>query len=426
MAEPNLRLATGPTPAVLTPLDDHMGLDIARALSAKGVPVFAIDTDERVCGRRSNALTFVHCPHSEKTAEEEYIDFLIDFGARLGDRAVLYPLSDRHVLLVSEYRDLLAEHYEIVMAPHRTMVELTTKDGLDAVARDYDIPAPKTFFLDAGTDIRDIAEQVPYPAILKPTESTYWHSAEITALLRRGLFQGRAKVVECGAPIELVEAYETIAEYDPRMIVQEVIPGEDARLVYGAFYANRESRLLGYFSGRKHRVIPTGFGSASFVETFDDPELRSLVERIVSATGYQGLGGLEFKQDPRDGVYKLIEFNTRFGMWDGLGVRVGVDLAHIAYRDALGLPVEPAVRFSDGMKWVDWQRDIRAFLDYRRAGELTFSQWVGSLSGPKMIAIYAEQDPLPGVAFTFELLGKLWSRSVRIATGTVSMEEERA
>jgi D-aspartate ligase len=408
-------------PAVMSPLDVHMGLDIARSLSAKGIKVYGIDTDPSNPGRRSNAVTFVHCPYSEATQEKEYIDFLVQFGRDLGVRAVLYPLSDRHVLLASQYRDVLAPYYDYVMAPHKTMVELTTKDGLDSVSREFSIPAPQTHFLDSDTDIHQVAAVVPFPAILKPTESTYWHSREITQLLRKGLFEGRAKVILCHSPEELVSAYEQIAAYDPRMIVQEVIPGEDDRLVYAPFYLNRDSVPLGYFSGRKHRVIPTGFGSASFVETYSDPVLKELVFRILTSVGYQGLGGLEFKQDPRDGQYKLIEFNTRFGMWDGLGVRCGVDLPYISYLDALHLPVESQFEFRTGVKWVDWQRDLRAFIDYRRKGLLTFGQWRRTWSGQKMFAIYSREDWKPGVSFTFQLFGSLWSR----LTGIGAAKPER-
>lgn len=409
-------------PVVLAPLDDHMGLDIARRLSAQGITVWGVDSEFDIPGRHSSACTFVHCPVSESD-EAAYIDYLLEFGRSLGSLAVLYPLSDRHVLLASEHRERLFEYYRFVMPPHERMVALTTKDGLDSIAREHDIAAPLTFFLGEDTDIREVAAQVPYPAILKPSESTYWHSAEITNLLRTGVLQGRAKVVVCRDAEELVNAYERIAEYDPRMIVQEVIPGSDSQLVYAAFYVGREGEILGYFSGRKHRVIPTGFGSASFVETFDDPRLREQVSRMVSATGYRGLGGLEFKEDPRDGSYKLIEFNTRFGMWDGLGIRCGVDLPTISYRDALGLDVEPQTAFTTGFKWVDWQRDLRAFLDYRRSGELTTSEWLRSLSGPKMVAIYSRSDWRPGVAFTVTLGRKLADRALRAAGRTASVAE---
>jgi D-aspartate ligase len=416
-------VGTRTPPAVVCPLDDHMGLDIARSLSSHGVKVFAIDTVKRLPGAYSNACEFVFCPFSETTEEEAFIRFLVEFGKSLGTKAVLYPLSDRHVLLFSQYREALAPYYLYVMPPHETMVNLTTKDGLDSVSLKFSIPAPQTYFLSADTDIREVAEKVPFPAILKPTESTYWHTREITQLLRKGLFQGRAKVILCHSPEELVSAFERIAVYDPRMIVQEVIPGEDSCLVYAPFYLDRNSTPLGYFSGRKYRLIPTGFGSASFVETYQDPVLRELVFRILSAVEYQGLGGLEFKQDPRDGQYKLIEFNTRFGMWDGLGVRCGVDLPFISYRDALGLPVESQFEFREGMLWVDWQRDLRAFLDYRRHGQMTFSQWRRSLKGPKMYAIYSWSDWRPGVVFTVGLFKKLVGRILRPITGGTAQQE---
>jgi len=402
-----------------------MGLDIARSLSAKGVTVYGVDTDTRIPGRHSNACTFVHCPYSEESEEEDYIGFLVEFGKKLGVKAVLYPLSDRHVLLCSQYRETLSPYYSYVMPAHDTMVRLTTKDGLDSVSRSFSIPAPSTYFMSADSDIREVSKSVTFPAILKPTESTYWHSPEITLLLRQGLFEGRAKVIVCNSPEELVTAFERIAEYDPRMIVQEVIPGEDSRLVYAAFCLSRTSEPLGYFSGRKHRVIPTGFGSASFVETFDDPALRELVLRTLTAVGYQGLGGLEFKQDPRDGQYKLIEFNTRFGMWDGLGIRAGVDLPWISYRDAAGLPVQPQLDFAEGLLWVDWQRDVRAFIDYRRHGKLTLGEWLRSLRGPKMWAIYSSKDWRPGVSFTFDLVRKLGGRLAQPLMGNRAARAER-
>jgi len=402
-----------------------MGLDIARSLAANGIRVYGIDTDSRVPGRYSKVIEFVHCPYSEAAEEKRYIDFLVQFGESLGERAVLYPLSDRHVLLCSQYRSALAPYYSFVMAPHETMLDLTTKDGLDTIAREHSIPAPQTHFISTEYDIHRAAQQVTYPAILKPTESTYWHSSEITQLLRKGLLQGRAKVILAHDATELIDAFEQIAAFDSRMVVQEVIPGEDDRLVYAAFYVGRDHRLLGYFSGRKHRVIPTGFGSASFVETFADPELQELVTRALAAVGYLGLGGLEFKQDPRDGQYKLIEFNTRFGMWDGLGVHCGVNLPLISYRDALGLPVEPQLEFRAGVMWVDWQRDLRAFMDYRRQGQLTLSQWRHSLKGEKIYPIYSKDDWRPGVVFTLGLIRKLGSRTLGFVTGNSSGQAER-
>lgn len=398
------------TPAIITPLDEHMGLDIARSLAKRGIPVYGIDSDPSVPGRYSKCCHFVLGPDPEHNGGDDYVQFLVDFGRKLGRKAVLYPLSDQHVLICSRHRDIFHQYYEYVMPDQGTVERLLTKDGLCTVARECHIPAPQTIFLSDGSDIQAIAENITYPAVLKPTESTYWHDPQITKLLRHGLLAAQAKVVLCHNSTELVEAYRQIAALDPRLIVQEVIPGEDSRLVYFSFCLDRQSRPLGIFAGRKYRVIPTGFGSASYVRSLHDPELAEIALGLLSATHYQGLGGIEFKRDPRDERYKLIEFNARFGMWDGLSVRCGVDLPYIAYCDALRLPVEPELTYRDNVIWVDWQRDLRAAIAYWRSGQLSFGEWLRSLRGEKMWAIYTRYDWRPGVAFTLTLVRRLWQR----------------
>jgi D-aspartate ligase len=398
------------TPAVITPLDEHMGLDIARSLAKHGIPVYGIDSDPLTPGRYSKCCRFVLGPEPESNDGADYVQFLVDFGSKLGRKAVLYPLSDLHVLICSRNRDVLREYYEFVMPEQDTVERLLTKDGLCSVALEHGIPAPQTTFLSDASDIQAIANSIAYPVVLKPTESTHWHDPRIIKLLRRGLLGARAKVIPCNNSTELVAAYQQIAPLDSRLVVQEVIPGEDSRLVYFSFCLDRQSRPLGIFAGRKYRVIPIGFGSASYVRSLYDPDLTEIALRLVSATQYQGLGGIEFKKDPRDERYKLIEFNARFGMWDGLSVRCGVDLPYISYCDALRLPVEPQLTYRENVIWVDWQRDLRAAIAYWRTGQLTLGEWLRSLQGEKMWAIYSKDDWRPGAAFTLTLVRRMWQR----------------
>lgn len=399
-----------PQPAVVAPLDEHMGLDIARSLARQGIPVYGLDHDPATPGRYSRRCRFVQSPCLGRDGEVAYLQFLLEFGRRLGRRSVLYPLSDAHVLFASRHRARLREWYEYVMPEHGVVERLLTKDGLAGVAAECGVPAPRTVIVRDPNEIAATAAGITYPVILKPTESTFWHDPAITKMLRRGLLAGRAKVVLCNTPAELLRAYERLAACDGRLVVQEVIPGEDGRLAYIAFYLDRRSRPLGLLAGRKHRVLPTGFGSASYVRSCRDSELEQLALKMLAATRYQGLGGIEFKRDPRDGLYKLIEANVRFGMWDGLGVRCGVDLPYIAYRDALGLPQEPQLECRTGVIWVDGQRDLRAAIEYRRRGELSLGQWLRSLRGEKVWAIYSADDWRPGVAFTLRLFARFWER----------------
>ncbi len=403
------RPGPGPAPAVLIPPDEHMGLDIARSLAGRAVPVYGLDGGPPSPARYSRCCRFVRSPRLQG-GEAAYLQHLLDFGRSLHRPAVLFPLSDEHALFCSRHRDALQERFELVLADPAMLESLSSKHGLALLAERYGIPAPKTIFVTSCAEADAAARRIPYPAILKPVEGSSWHTPLAEKTLRQGLLGSRAKVVLCRDAAELRSAYRMVAPLSPRLIVQEVIPGEDSRLAYISFYLDRLSRPLGLFAGRKLRVIPIGFGSASYVRSFRDPALEEPALRLLAATGYRGLGGIEFKKDPRDETYKLIEFNTRFGMWDGLSVRCGVDLPWLAYRDTLHLPVEPQTAWREGVIWLDWQRDLRAALEYWRRGLLSPGGWLRSLRGEKMWAIYSRRDWGPGAAFTFSLIRKLWRR----------------
>ena len=66
---------------------------------------------------------------------------------------------------------------------------------------------------------------------------------------------------------------------------------------------------------------------------------------------------VEFKRDPRDGRFCLMEINARHWKWHGLAARCGVNLSYVAYRDAIGDPYL-ARRQRDGVKWIVANKDV--------------------------------------------------------------------
>lgn len=394
-------------PAVVVPADRPASLGIARSLGRRGIPVYGVDADPLAYGMASKYVVPCLLP-TQEASEATRLQFLIDLGKRLGEKAVLYPVSDDSVMLCSQYRDELQKYYLYVMPDHETISNLLTKDGLHRVAQAHGIPDPHMFQVNSRIDLEKIVAQLPYPVIIKPVFSPSWLRPEINRLLRDNAFGGTPKVALCQDAQGLLETYQKIAVYDNRMIIQEVIPGEDARLVYFCFYLDRQSRPLAIFAGQKLRVLPVGFGSATYVRTFHDPELDEISLRLLSATSYQGLGGIEFKRDSRDECYKLIEFNARLGMWDCLGIRCGIDIPYKAYSDALGWSVEAQREYRQGVLWVDFQRDLRAFLIYRHRRQLSFLAWLRSLIGEKDWAVYSPDDWKPAVIGFIELFRHPW------------------
>lgn len=392
-----------PAPAVVIPADRPASLAVARSLGRRGVPVYAVDADPLAIGMASRYVKPVPVPGGSDD-ERTRLRLLLGLGRKLDQKAVLYPISDDAVLLCSANREELQEHYLYVMPDHRTINSLLTKDGLHEVARECDVPDPRMFRADSQVELTMLAGSIPFPVILKPVFSPSWLHPEIISMLRTESLSGPSKVVLCRTPDELTRTYAKLASFDGRVIVQEVIPGEDSDLVYICFYLNRHSEPLAIFAGRKLRVLPVGFGSATFVRSFRDPALEHVALRLLEGTRYQGLGGIEFKKDPRDGCYKLIEFNARLGMWDFLGARCGIDIPYIAYCDALGEAIAPQRAYREGVFWIDLQRDVRACLIYRRRGKLSFGKWVKSLWVEMEEAVYSPDDPKPAVLSMFHLL----------------------
>ena len=64
-----------------------------------------------------------------------------------------------------------------------------------------------------------------------------------------------------------------------------------------------------------------------------------------------GISQVEFKRDPRDGRFKLMEINPRLWQWHTLARACGVDLPLIAYRDQIGERVDPVRMNGRRRKW---------------------------------------------------------------------------
>jgi predicted ATP-grasp superfamily ATP-dependent carboligase len=121
------------------------------------------------------------------------------------------------------------------------------------------------------------------------------------------------------------------------IIVQELIPGGGSQQ-YSYCCLFVEGTAVASMTVRRLRQHPSDFGRAStYVETIDLPELEALSVRFLDAIGYRGLVELEYKYDPGDGAYKLLDVNARTWGYHSLGAAAGVDFPFLLWRDRLGL-----------------------------------------------------------------------------------------
>jgi len=146
------------------------------------------------------------------------------------------------------------------------------------------------------------------------------------------------------------------------------------------------------------RQHPPEFGrSCTFVETVELPALEEIAQRFLRAIDYYGLVELEFKLDPRDGEYKLLDVNARTWGYHSLGAAAGVDFSHMLFEDQLGRAVTPA-RADAGITWGRWVTDFPVGIHgvFRRQWGLW--EYLKSVGRFDTEAVFSLSDPLPSIA----------------------------
>jgi len=182
--------------------------------------------------------------------------------------------------------------------------------------------------------------------------------------------------------------------------VQDVIPGGfSQQYSYCALF--RDGEAVGSMVARRRRQHPLQFGRAStFVETIDQPELVEVSERFLKAIDYYGLVELEYKLDPRDGKFRLLDVNARTWGYHSLGACAGVDFSYMLFADQMGLPVNRA-KARPGVGWVRTTTDIPTVALECLAGSLSPRGYLRSLGMCRTEAVFSMSDPLPGIAELF-------------------------
>jgi predicted ATP-grasp superfamily ATP-dependent carboligase len=146
-------------------------------------------------------------------------------------------------------------------------------------------------------------------------------------------------------------------------------------------------------------MYPTDFGNSSYMRTIpaaDAGPAVDAVESLLGGIGFRGVYSAEFKLDPRDGTFRLLEVNARPWWYVEFAARCGVDVVRMAYQDALGYDVPPALEYAVGRRLAYPRYDFYALLDAmkaRRAGPLELLRsWTGS-DRP----IFSWDDPMPAL-----------------------------
>jgi len=372
----------GLPPAVLLG-GEAIAVSACRSLAWSGVRVHALGHVHDPVARSRWCHEFVGI-ESKAGLIERYLTWLEASGPR--DAAIL-PCDDHGVELIARNRARLEEWgYRPVEGDDEVMLAMLDKDRTYELARTVGVATPRSTSAQTADEALASAETLEYPIGLKPLRSHVFaaHSPHklMVASDRAGLEAIVGWAFGPGVP----------------MLMTEVIPGPEGAICTYFTYVDDRGQPLFDYTKSKIRQWPKRSGLTCYQVSDWQPEVVEVGRRLVQGIGLRGIAAPEFKLDPRDGQWKLIECNHRFTGSIDLTRHCGIDVARIAYDRLAGRPLNVPESYRTGVTQWNPIEDIRALLDYRRDGELTVPRWIASVARRQHFPMMRLDDPMPTVA----------------------------
>ncbi len=375
------------------------GLHIARALNRLGVPVIGVGRPGEV-GLSSAVL-------SRTLIDDGSFNVLERLQQNVdGAPAVLMPSSDEYVEMIgtTPCPAFLCQASYHSGAAALLLSKSTFYEKCDAFGLKY----PRSMTFPPGTPREELAN-LHLPILLKPSRM---HD-------HKTLMRGKKGWVICD-DAEMTAVWPQIAAFPGTLVAQEFIPGPESeiRLVCGSLKAGGAVSSL--FTARKLRQYPRGIGSASVVQSSDEPEAAEMALGFLQSIGYHGIFGAELKKHSITGELHFIEINPRTSLWFSVSEAAGCPVVQQSFLD-LAKPNATALRSDQqhGVRWRYWLKDTATQAEYILRPRAVFPKPQMNDAGPvrkKTWAVFEPSDPRPALVEPLGLARKFIRRLFKSPT----------
>ena len=357
-------------------------LGVVRGLGRRGVPVNVVSYDRRDIATSSRLVRdVIRAPHPDND-EAAFVKVLLEAAHRCPG-SLLIPASDAALGSIARHKTSLEDAGLIVASDAAEVTEtLLNKATTFALARSAGVPSPATFAVSNEDDVRWFCASAEFPAVLKP---------ELSHLYRELV---GVKWTRVENPEEALRAYAVARSHSLEVVLQELIPGDEhCGAVYNSYFWNGEP--LVEFTSRKIRNSPPDTGSPSVVVSEWIPEVAEQGRRLLRAARFSGYSCTEFKRDPRDGQYKVMEVNARHNLSSLLATRCGLNFPWMQYRHLVNGIVPVQRDYQQGMYWVDVTRDLQNATHYLRRPGYSLGEFIEPYRRPHVFAVLDRDDVRP-------------------------------
>lgn len=335
---------------LVTDSSERAAVSVIRSLGRKGVEVTAGDSTCFTAGSLSKYSKHRIMYPSPKKNCKKFLKYMLRL-IKKEEYDLLIPITDFTAVPLSRNKEEFEPYVKVAVPEYDTLIKAFDKALTAKVASARAIPHPKTFLIDDTRDVKGVAKEIKYPAVIKPRTKVMW--VDDSAIL--------TKITEVNYAYnlrDLVAKYNKIIVQDPELarrnhlpMIQEYAFGTG----YGFEALMYDAEPMAFFVHRRLREYPITGGASTLRMSVKNKELEKLGVKMLRAMNWQGVAMVEFRVNERNRKVELIEVNGRFWGSLPLAIASGVDFPWLLYKAAvMGEKEKPHFNYETGImqRWL--------------------------------------------------------------------------
>lgn len=376
----------------------RLTLTIARSLHRKGIPVITAPIVPGEPAIRSRAIR-QHVPLANfRVSPDKFILELTDLMRKEGIDMIM-PSGDGAMAAISHHYEPLSRIARIGAPPPAILERVLDKTLTLAAAQKCGVPFPASRTIEDPSRIGEVLKDFHFPLIAKPAlrkrESKY----------KVKYFTDREKVFRD------VSGNETAWN---GTLLQEYVPGVGK----GIGVLMHEGAPMAMFQHRRIKEFPyTGGVSVTAEAEKIDPVLADLAVALLREIKWQGIAMVEYRYNPIDNRFALMEINGRYWGSLFLAAQAGINFPYYEWQLAHGEQPDIPKTYVAGTRarWLagDILR-LHGILDGSHRNEIDpvsnareVVRFVSDFGFHTHDAVFSFSDPMPAIQELGEVAGIL-------------------
>lgn len=309
---------------------------IVRSFADAGVRSILV-TGRKKCSIQYSKYLEKHVAMAEpKEDEAQFIADMLELGKSLHPRrGMLFPTHDDQLIAIAKNAEAFSAYYEIPFSGWDICCEFIEKASFHAHCESLGVPTVRECLAASLSEALQCLEILRLPVIVKgnsvaTTLGSIFPAGKMV-FYDRDEFETQMRCFFSGIPGET-------------LLIQEYIEDSNRNMPTVNCFTDRDGNMQCVYVSEKIRQYPpkTGTSTAYNIVDPENPIYAGIIahtQKLLRSLHFYGLSGTEFKYDPTNGDYKIIETNIRSEFPNYLQTMAGQNMPYQLYRYHLGLEV---------------------------------------------------------------------------------------